>query len=190
MTRLFHLASRIETQFRNWDWEFCFIGGIALQRWGEPRVTEDVDITLMTGIGTEERYIDALLKAFCPRVGDAKEFALTRRVLLLKSDDGIGIDVAMGALPFEGDAISRATSFEFLPGLSLTTCSAEDLVVMKAFAERERDWLDVETILIRQQGKLDWPYILEQLTPLAELKESPAILDRLAKLRAKQEQNG
>ena len=29
-------------------WEFCFIGGVALQRWSEPRQTLDVDITLHT----------------------------------------------------------------------------------------------------------------------------------------------
>lgn len=28
---------------------FAFIGGLALQRWGEPRVTQDVDATVFTG---------------------------------------------------------------------------------------------------------------------------------------------
>ena len=27
--------------------EFCFIGGVAVQRWGEPRLTVDVDLTLL-----------------------------------------------------------------------------------------------------------------------------------------------
>ncbi len=26
-------------------WRFCFIGGVAQQRWGEPRLTEDVVLT-------------------------------------------------------------------------------------------------------------------------------------------------
>ena len=25
-------------------WQFCFIGGVAVQRWGEPRLTQDVDL--------------------------------------------------------------------------------------------------------------------------------------------------
>jgi len=51
--------------------------------------------------------------------------------------------------------------------------------VLKAFAGRGQDWVDVERIIVRQAGKLDWNYIREQLGPLAELKETPEILDRL-----------
>ena len=32
-------------------WPFCFIGGVAVQRWAEPRLTQDVDLTLLTGFG-------------------------------------------------------------------------------------------------------------------------------------------
>jgi hypothetical protein len=39
-------------------WEFCLIGGLAVQRWGEMRTTLDVDITLLTGFGREEEFIN------------------------------------------------------------------------------------------------------------------------------------
>ena len=48
---------------------------------------------------------------------------------------------------------------------------------------RSRDWADIEGIIIRQTGNLDWPYIHEQLDPLVELKEAPAILEELEKGR-------
>lgn len=80
-------------------------------------------------------------------------------------------------------AVSRATRHEFLPGLSLLTCSAEDLVVLKTFANRPRDWADVETIIIRQQARLDWRYVYEQLEPLIQVKDAPEIVDRLRPLR-------
>jgi hypothetical protein len=54
---------------------------------------------------------------------------------------------------------------------------------MKAFASRPRDWIDVEGIIVRQTGKLDWTYIDQQLRPLAELKEAPEILSELEKKR-------
>jgi predicted nucleotidyltransferase len=79
--------------------------------------------------------------------------------------------------------VVRASRFEFLPGIALPTCSAEDLVVLKAFADRGQDWLDVEGILLRQRGRLDWDYLLSQLAPLADLKEAPHILARLQRLR-------
>jgi hypothetical protein len=35
-------------------WRFCFIGGLAALRWGEPRETADVDLTLLTGLGMKK----------------------------------------------------------------------------------------------------------------------------------------
>ena len=184
MIDLFHLSAQLQKLFTSNAWKFCFIGGIALQRWGEPRLTRDIDVCLLTGFGGEEPFIDRLLEHYQGRVPDAKTFALFRRVLLLQSSGGIGIDIALGGLPFEETVVQRASAFEFLPGLSLLTCSAEDLVIFKSFADRSRDWADVETIIIRQQEKLDWPYIFRQLTPLCEIKEAPEIVQRLEKLRA------
>ncbi len=157
---------------------------MALQRWGEPRETVDVDLTLLTGFGGEDQFIETLLKRFEARVENATEFALTRRVLLLRAASGVGLDIALGALPFEESAIERATDFLFPGDARLRTCSAEDLIVMKAFAARGKDWLDVEGVIIRQSGKLDWPYILGQLKPLVELKEAPEILRELEKRRS------
>jgi len=36
------------------------------------------------------------------------------------------------------------------------TAAAEDLVVMKSFAGRDQDWIDVRGILLKQGGTLDW----------------------------------
>ncbi len=182
MIAVLQVGHEVQVVCQRQGWQFCFVGGVALQRWGQPRVTEDVDLTLLTGFGGEDHYIEELLRHFAPRLTDAKEFALAKRVLLLQSPTGIGIDVALGGLPYEELLVSRATMFEFLPQLSLLTCSAEDLVVLKAFADRGRDWDDVEGVIIRQET-LDWEYIQSQLKPLAEAKESPHILDRLSQLR-------
>lgn len=181
-------ALRLQEFCRGMGWQFCFIGGLAVQKWSEPRVTDDVDITLMTGFGKEQPFIDALLALdwIEPRNPHAREWALTRRVLLLQTKDGVGMDIAMGAFPFEQQAVSRAVEVEFLPGCSLRICTAEDLIIYKAFATRAKDWLDVEAVLKRQgAGNLDWRHIREQLTPLLALKEAPELLDQLEALREK-----
>ncbi len=145
----------------------------------------DVDLTLLTGFGGEETYIDEFLHHFAPRVVDAREFALTNRVLLLKSKAGFGIDVALGALPFEEKSIARARDVEMSPGIALRFCTAEDLIVMKAFASRDMDWRDVEMTIVRQGASLDWRYIREQLGPLLIYKEEPEIMDRLDQIYKK-----
>jgi hypothetical protein len=183
MNALFQVAAAVQKYCCGQKWKFCFIGGVALQRWGEPRVTQDVDITLLTGFGDEQSYIEALLGQFPARIEDAAQFALQNRVLLLKSASGIGIDIALGGLPFEELLVSRATQFKYLSTVSLLTCSAEDLIILKAFADRVRDWADIEGIVLRQDQTIDWGYIDQHLRPLVELKEEPQIIDRLYKLR-------
>ena len=150
-----------------------------MQRWGEPRLTNDVDLTLLTGFGEEERHIGALLREFRGRRDDAAEFALRSRVLLLKDAAGIPLDVALGAVPFEERSVARASPHAFAPGCRLRTCSAEDLVIHKCFASRDHDWADVEGILIRNLRRLDFSLIRSELRSLAELKEDPEILPRL-----------
>lgn len=164
-------------------WRSCFIGGIAVQRWSEARVTRDVDLTLLTGFGNEDHFVEALLSRFQARNANPAEFARRSRVLLLQSSSGIGIDVSLGALPFEALVVEHSTPFEIAPGLVLRTCSAEDLVVMKLFASRPLDIRDAEGVAIRHGRELDWRYVEEQLRPLAEAKEEPEILQTLARIR-------
>jgi len=183
MKSLFELAGQLEQFFQDQNWRYCFIGGLANQRWGRPRTTVDVDITILTGFGSEESFIDKLLSRYQPRIPDPRSFALQHRVLLIQSPDNIGIDISLGGIPFEESMIARASQFEFLPGISLLTCAAEDLIVLKAFADRDQDWIDVEGVILRQKGLLDWDYIFSQLTPLAQLKESPTLIPNLKRLR-------
>ena len=141
-------AGELQRFCRGQGWRFCFIGGIALQRWGEPRFTQDVDLTLLTGFGNEETFVDA----------------------------------ALGAFPFEERSVQRASEWAWAAGQSLVTCSAEDLVVHKAFAGRDLDWSDVERVLTRQHGKLNVAQVRAELAPLLELKGTPESLDKLSRL--------
>ncbi len=183
MNELIRVAADVQGFCESRRWRFCFIGGLALQRWGEPRETIDVDLTLLTGFGGEDAFIQALLDRYQGRIDDAAGFAKINRVLLLRSGSGVGIDIALGGLPFEESVIARTSRFAFPGQVSLLTCSAEDLIVLKAFAARGRDWADIEGIIVRQAGTLDWRYIDAQLGPLAALKEAPEILTALAKRR-------
>lgn len=185
MRELIATGSELQKFCAERGWRSCIIGGIAVQRWGEPRITRDVDISLLAGFGGEATFIDELLRFYRPRQPEAREFALRHRVVLVQTINGIGIDIALAGFPFEENAIERASSYEFLPGLSVTTCSAEDLIIYKAFAERALDWHDVETILVRQGDTLDLGYVYRELTPLCELKEAPEIVPRLKALAQK-----
>ena len=183
MRDLFLLASEIQSFCQLRGWRFCFIGGIALQRWGEPRLTVDVDLTILTGFGPEAQYIEELCSGFPGRISDAADFARRSRTLLLQSESGIPIDIPLGALPFEERVIERATFYPFLTEARLNTCSAEDLIILKAFADRPRDWSDIEGVIVRTGHQLAWKTVETELRPLCQAKEAPHILPRLAALR-------
>ena len=180
MNMVFQAAKEVSDFMSARRWGFCVIGGLAVIRWGEPRMTLDVDLILLTGFGNEERYAGPLLKKFEARIPEALEFALRKRVLLLRTSNKKDVDISFGALPFEESIIKRATPFEFAPGIRLVTCSAEDLFILKVFAGRGQDWQDAESVAIRQ--KLDKKYILKHLKPLFEVKETPELLLRARRL--------
>lgn len=176
-------AAELERFLRGRGFAFCFIGGIAVQRWGEPRYTADADATLLTGFRDEAKYVDALVEQFKARVPDPRAFAAQNRVLVLLASNGVPLDVSLGGMPFEERSVSRASRGK-IGGKLLTTCSAEDLVVHKAFAGRDRDWGDVRNVIIRQGKKLDTRLIFEELEPLLELKEDHEAAPKLRKLLA------
>ena len=143
MNTLLQAGARVQQAFERRSWRFCFIGGIANFRWGTPRLTNDLDLTLLTGFGGEQAYVEELLAEFESRIRDAATFAATNRVLLLR------------------------------------TCSAEDLIVHKAFAGRPQDWVDIEGVILKQRGQLAWPQIAAALRDLADLKGDYDLLGEL-----------
>ncbi len=184
MIDLITAAHRFQVLCQSLNWEFCFIGGIAVQHWGEPRLTRDVDATVFIGFGAEMDFVSTVLKEYEPRLTDAREFAQRHRVLLVRTTTGVDFDIALAALPFEEQMIRRSAGVEYLPGIELRICSAEDLIVLKCFASRPQDWRDVSSIIVRQgSANLDWDYIVSNLEPLVAVKEEPQILQTLDSLR-------
>lgn len=182
MNPIFEAACEVEIVCHAAKFAFCFIGGLAVQRWGQPRMTADVDLTLITGFGAEEPFVDALLHSFRGRIADAREFALRHRTLLLAATNGVHVDVALGAMPFEENSVRRASPFDLGDDRTVTICGAEDLIVHKAFAGRDKDWLDVRGIVTRQGRGLDQALIWSELLPLLELREDTTTQSKLQAL--------
>ncbi len=155
-------AAEVETFCRAKGWRFCFIGGVAVRRWGMPRFTQDVDITLLAGLNPSAVIVEAVLRRFASRVANAPKLAFERRVILARTADGTDLDFALGALAFEEQSVERASRWQLNGDISLTTCSAEDLIVHKAFAARPLDWSDIEAILARQHAVLTWTWFVNR----------------------------
>ncbi len=87
------------------------------------------------------------------------------------------MDIALAGLPYEVRVMERSSDWDLGANVFLRTCSAEDLLVMKAFAGRDKDWADVTSILERQGRHLDLDLVRRELAPLLAAKEAPGLAD-------------
>lgn len=184
MSNILDAAVEVQQFFDAQGWRSCVIGGLAVARWGKPRATQHVDFSLFVNLGAEGQVADAILRRFEPRIADAREFAVAHRVLLVRAANGVPIDIVFAAFPFESELLDRRTPFELSRGTAIMTPAVEDLIILKAFAGRARDWVDVEGILVRQAGRIAWHEVESRLGALLDLEGSHAALDRLRQLRA------
>ena len=49
MNALFKAGLEIQNFLNSKKWSFCFIGGLAVIRWGEARMTQDIDLCVLSG---------------------------------------------------------------------------------------------------------------------------------------------
>lgn len=164
---------------------WILIGGLAASLLGRPRLTRDVDALA----AVEESRWEGLLQGsrsfgFLPRIADPVAFAQRSRVLLIRHEaTGIDVDLILGELPFEAEAIRRGKRGH-VGGLVVPLATPEDLVVMKAVAGRPRDLEDIEGILAAHPG-LDARRVRTWLRRFSEGLEAPGIASSVEKLLRK-----
>jgi hypothetical protein len=167
------------------DGRWCVIGGLANNRWGQPRTTNDADFSVWVEFGEERKLLEQLVARFESRIDDAVEFAIINRVLLLQSESGVGIDLGLCSFPFEEAIIDRATPYAYSNEIKLQTCSAEDLVVMKSIANRGIDWFDIDSLAITMGSRLNWSMINDLMASIRELVEDEEVFTNLKKIQQK-----
>jgi hypothetical protein len=152
------------------------IGGVAASVLGRPRATRDVDGLIVLD---EEDWPDFVTDAarfdIAPRIADPLAFAREARVLLMRhTPTAVDLDVSLGALPFELDAVANAREHA-AAGVSFLLPRAEDLMVMKAVANRPRDRVDIESLL-DAHGSLDLRRVRDVVRGFAEALDAPELL--------------
>jgi len=94
------------------------------------------------------------------------------------------VDFLLTIPGYEELIIERAIHRE-LGGLIIWICSAEDLIIQKIVAGREKDLLDVESILVVQHEKLDYEYVEDWLGKFVQALDQPDLLKKYHNLLAK-----
>jgi hypothetical protein len=158
------------------------IGGVAISMVAGPRFTEDVDCI----VDLENRdWADFLNSGepfgFVPRIENPVEFAKRSRVLLLRhSPSDTSVDVSVAGILFELEAIERGRPPETAL-VDIPVATAEDLLIMKAVARRQKDRVDMVAI-IKAHKNLDTDRIRNWASLFSEGLEEPEILEGINQL--------
>jgi hypothetical protein len=163
------------------------VGGLAVALLGRRRTTQDVDKIVFV----EEDRWPAFLKngerfSFQSRIPDPLAFARKNRVFLVHHENsGIDVDLSLGALPFERQALERVQKVK-IGRISAPIATPEDLIILKAIANRPKDRIDIEGLLERC-AELDYAYIRKPVDEFARFLEIPGIFQDLDRMLLKHE---
>jgi len=161
------------------------IGGQAVLVHGEPRLTQDVDVTLAAG---PERLPEVL--TLCETLGleplpeDPRTFVQRSYVLpVVDPPTGVRVDLIFSTTPYEAEAIARAQRIE-VAGEAVPFAAAEDLVLHKLFAGRPRDLDDAVGVVRRKGPELDWAYLRRWAAEFAHVEGRETLPEVLERLRS------
>ncbi|MBI2083811.1 MAG: hypothetical protein HYT76_09655 [Deltaproteobacteria bacterium] len=184
MKDLLQSANQIQKYLSRSGIRSAAIGGLAVAIWGDPRLTRDVDLKIL--LKREEAHsLVKLLKPTYLCLSDDPEKTL-REVgfLFIRESDGPRIDLLLADTSFDEKAIQRARSIKIEANLSLTVCTAEDLIIYKMISTRARDREDARGIIIRQGNQLDDSYILEWLGQFEKALDDSTLISNYKSFRS------
>jgi predicted nucleotidyltransferase len=111
-------------------YRYAIIGGIALAQWGVARYTHDVDLKVLVPDTDFDRVHAHLRAAFPVR---ARTHAPENPYIVAVDIEGVIVDFLLTAPGYEEQMIEHAVRRD-LGGWSAWICSAEDLIIQKAYA--------------------------------------------------------
>ncbi len=178
MNKLDGALKDIQDFLKTEDIPYMIIGGIGNLIWGEPRMTIDIDVTIHISDIDEKDFIKKVGSRFKILTEKPLDFVKKTRVLPIEITEGVKGDIIFAGLDYEKKAIERSVEVEISKNTIVRVCTAEDLIIHKAISEREKDWQDIEGILLRRGDLLDKKYILSWLSQFASALDKPGIKKR------------
>lgn len=163
--------------------EYAVFGGVAVAVWGEPRLTQDIDIKVLLSRDEAEKLLNALGTEYKPFWDNPLEMLKKNGILFVHDTYGVRIDIHLSDTLFDHKVIDRATRIEIEPGTTIMICSAEDLIIYKMLSTRASDSRDFEGIIDYQGDTLDDQYIIDWLKQFEAALDNSTLIDTYKKMR-------
>ncbi len=151
---------------------------------GAVRLSADVDVTVDVPEGSLRALLAGLAaRGFSARIANPEAFAARTRVVpLVHGASGMPVDLVLAGPGLEERFFERCVTVD-VEGARIPVASAEDVVVMKILAGREKDRSDAAAILAARTKHLDLDYVrdtLQRLEAALDRRDLVAMLDALA----------
>jgi hypothetical protein len=150
--------------------QFAFGGAVALNFWGTVRATQDVDVLAAVPRLRFQELATALGDSgFRMRDESGKDVPVTVERMVAQEGsthlfaiflDMLKVECFLPFLPIQHSILRRAVRMP-LGTRVIPVTSAEDLILLKMAFHREKDLLDIRSIIWNQKGKLDLDYLSE-----------------------------
>ena len=143
-------------------YDYALAGGLAYSALVAPRATMDVDVLILMPDRPPAALFDGLRSALGVLAPHPEPMAFKRatiwRVIGGEGEREVILDLILAESEFHRTALGRKRIVEFA-GLSLPIVAPEDLVLLKALADRPQDRVDIHGIITAYGAELDYEYV-------------------------------
>ena len=146
------LLEKAATALDRADIPYMVTGGQAALRYGEARLTRDIDLALGVDVDRLPEVLTVTVECGFEVLVDPEPFVRETMVLpCLDPGSGIRLDLVFSFSPYKREAIARALPVT-IGATPVRFATVEDLVNHKIIAGRPRDLEDVRGILLKNPG--------------------------------------
>ena len=183
MKKLYASLKSLHQCLQNNGIDYAVIGGLAVAVWGEPRLTQDIDIKVRLSRDEAERLLNAIDAEYKPFGENPLEMLKENGILFVQDKDGVRVYIHLSDTLFDMEVVKRASSIEIESGIVIKVCSAEDLIIYKLLSTRASDSRDFEGVVDYQGDALDDGYIIEWLRQFEIALDDSTLVDTYQRKR-------
>jgi hypothetical protein len=164
------MLAEVARALRGADVKFRVGGSVASSVWGDPRQTNDIDISILKSTLSEDRLRSKLPEPYYIGPDEIREALAERQdyasFQILNVSEAFKIDAfVVEPTDYYTTEFSRVREVELLPGITVPVASAEDIVLHKlrwfvlGGNVSDRQWNDIIRVLETQANRLDMDYL-------------------------------
>lgn len=161
--------------------DYFLLGGVALTLLGQPRLTRDLDVDIFVSKNQAISFIKKAKRASFKILEKEMETRIKTfgNFRMLYRD--VPVDMILASTELEKSAFKRKRVVELYRKKTYIP-SPEDFILLKIIPGRPQDLIDVESVALKHEGKLDLKYMEQWAQKIADEMEDLRVFHQLQAL--------